>query len=527
MPVFRWSIFIVLILAALCAVSAPSASFAQSSNSSDAITIGTIDLPNTLDPGEAYDFATWEVLGHLYTGLTRQIPGSLDYELALAQEVTVSDDRLTYTFVLRDDAVFSDGTPITARTFVVSIERVLALGRDAAQAVEPYVERVTAVNETTLEFRLKRPVPYFLGLLALPPYFPMHPTLAQRSRPNPFAEGGLIGNGPYLLDTFEVGDQIILTANPAYDLGPQPATPTIVLRAFRRSQDLRDAVRAHQVDLAWRALYPGHVFELEEAAVEGLTIYNQPGVRTFYLYMGQDREPAEDPLVRKAVTLLLKRQTVIDQFRGYATPLTSLVPDLFPDAYAPLWPAAPDVPLAEETLRQAGYRARGDARLGVSISFSEPTYGNFLANAVALMGRRSFDETQFVSYGVFLDIDTSTFTRMLERGEAMFAIFGWTPIVPHPAAYLYPLAHSDNPIPRNGKYANPAIDDLLDQAALLDDPAAQGELYREASALLLEDYALMPLWQDHLVLVAWDDIEGVQMEANGFLHYEQLARTGS
>ncbi|NLF76689.1 MAG: hypothetical protein GX573_13410, partial [Chloroflexi bacterium] len=148
-------------------------------------------------------------------------------------------------------------------------------------------------------------------------------------------------------------------------------------------------------------------------------------------------------------------------------------------------------------------------------------------SAVALLDRRSFDETLFVNHGVYLDVDTPTFTRALERGETAFAVYGWTPIVAHPAAYLDPLAHSDNPIPRNGRYAIDAIDDLLDEAALLADPAAQGALYREVAALLLEDHALVPLWQDHVVLVAWDTVEGIQIEANGFLHYDQLARRGS
>jgi len=521
---FRPILLAALALTLFWTGSAPHVSLAQPA---DTLTIGTTDLPNTLDPGEAYDFAAWEVLTHLYTGLTRQVPGTLDYELALAQNVAISDDRLVYTFGLRAGIAFSDGTPITAPTFVDSVERALAMGRGAAQAVEPYVESVAAVDDATLEFRLKKPVPYFLGLLALPPYFPVHPALAQRAQPNPFAEGGLTGNGPYLLESFDVHDEIVLAANPAFDLGPQPATPTIRITAYERSQDLRDAVRNREVDIAWRALYLGHMFELEEAAIGGLTITNQPGTRVFYLYMGQDREPTEDPLVRQAVTLLIKRQAAVDQFKGYATPLTSLVPDLFPDAYAPIWPAAPDVVLAEETLRQAGYRARGDARLDVGISFSQPAYGDFAASAVALLDRRSFDETLFVNHGVYLDVDTPTFTRALERGETAFAIYGWTPIVAHPAVYLDPLAHSDNPIPRNGRYANDAIDDLLDEAALLADPAAQGALYREVAALLLEDYALVPLWQDHVVLVAWDTVEGIQIEANGFLHYDQLARRGS
>ncbi|MCZ7629981.1 MAG: ABC transporter substrate-binding protein [Microthrixaceae bacterium] len=97
---------------------------------------------------------------------------------------------------------------------------------------------------------------------------------------------------------------------------PNRPRHAIQLRAYERSQDLRDAVRNREVDIAWRALYLGHVLELESDASQGMTITHQPGTRAFYLYMGQDREPTEDPLVREAITLLLKRQTAVDQFKG-------------------------------------------------------------------------------------------------------------------------------------------------------------------------------------------------------------------
>ena len=198
--------------------------------------------------------------------------------------------------------------------------------------------------------------------------------------------------------------------------------------------------------------------------------------------MGQDREPTEDPLVRRAVTLLIKRQAAVDQFKGYATPLTSLVPDLFPDAYAPIWPAAPDVVLAEETLRQAGYRARGDARLDVGISFSQPAYGDFAASAVALLDRRSFDETLFVNHGVYLDVDTPTFTRALERGETAFAVY----LDAHRRAsgVLDPRIRTTRS--RNSRYAIDAIDDLLDEAALLALIRRRRALAPQVAALLLE-----------------------------------------
>jgi ABC-type transport system substrate-binding protein len=489
----------------------------------DTITIGVTDLPNTLDSGEAYDFHVWEVLSHLYTGLTRQIPGTIEYELALASAVRVSEDRLTYTFTLRDDAAFSDGTPITAQTFVDSIGRVLALKRGAADAVEPYVASVVATTSGKLVFRLTRPVPYFLGLVSLPPYFPQYPDLAQSEQPQPFP-AHLIGNGPYLLGEFRVRDQITLTVNPHYTFGPPPSTPTIILRRYPRSQDLRDALRDHEVDLAWTTLYLGHVTELQSVA--GLRIVEQPSARVFYLTFNHNREPFDDPGARRAITLLLDRASVAQTaLNGHVTPLISLVPAEFPDAYAPIWPDDNDIAQAEIALRDAGYRPRGQAQLQFEIGYSLQTYGQTYLAGVAQIVQREFGASEYVAVRLRTDIDTPTLISVLERGEAREAMFfAWTPIAPHPDAYLRPLAHSAEPIPRNGGYARPQLDTLLDDAAQLDDPAEQGARYREVAALLLEDHDLAPIWQDHLFVVAWDDIEGILVEPNFLLHYDWLAR---
>ncbi|MCZ7629982.1 MAG: hypothetical protein M5U19_13450 [Microthrixaceae bacterium] len=183
------------------------------------------------------------------------------------------------------------------------------------------------------------------------------------------------------------------------------------------------------------------------------------------------------------------------------------MPDLFAAAYDPIWPTAPDVALAEETLLQAGYRARGDARLDVGISFSEPTYGNFMAGAVALMDRRSrrnaVRESRRVPGHRHVHLHADDRPRRDRVRHLRLDADR-----PAPGSLFRSAGTLGQPDPRNGRYTNPAINALLDQAAALDDPAAQGELYRAASRLLLEDYALIPLWQDHIVLVAWDTVEG-------------------
>ncbi len=518
MPLLRRSFFAALMIVPLLMAAGLPAAVARQT---DTIVIGTTDLPTSLDPAEAYDFMTWEVLSHLYVGLVRQLPGTLDYELALAEDHTVSADGLTHTFTLRSGQTFSDGTPITAQTFVDSVTRVLALRRSAVSLVEPYVADVTAPSERELVFTLKRPTPYFLQLLALPAYYPQHPALVSSATPQPFPTE-IIGNGPYRLQRFAVRQEIVLQANPAYALGPAPQTETIVLRQFSRSQDLREALLHHEVDIAWRALLLDDVEHLD--GQPGLRVLDLPATRTFYLYLNQNREPTDDPLVREALTVLIDRSALAGILGTHATPLMALVPPQFETAYAPLWPDAPDIPTAEATLRAAGYKERGTPKLSITVGFSLPLYGVPYADAVTRLVRASFQPTSFVDYSTFTDIDGVTFMDVLQEGGIGLAIFAWTPVVPHPYAYLFPLLHSSQALPTNGRFARPELDLLLDQIAGQPDAEAQAALYAQLAEWVLDDHALIPLWQDHLQLAAWDTIAGIAIAPNYRLSYEQLSR---
>ena len=134
----RSGVVFVLALSLLCALLPGASGLAQDA---PAIVIGLTDFPRTLDPADATDLPSWELLYHVATGLTRQVPGTLDYELALAADHTVSADGLEHTFTIRPEAAFNDGTPITAQTFVDSIERVIALGRSRRGLRQPLCDR--------------------------------------------------------------------------------------------------------------------------------------------------------------------------------------------------------------------------------------------------------------------------------------------------------------------------------------------------------------------------------------------------
>src|SRR5690606_27749889 len=145
-----------------------------------------------------------------------------------------------------------------------------------------------------------------------------------------------------------------------------------------------------------------------------------------------------------AIVRLLEREESVQQgFVAQMSPLTSLVPGLFSEAYAPIWPDEPDVPAAEEARRAGAYSDRGSFRLSFRLTTSRYLYVDRRVSGVQQLLRASLRDTDYVLSGLSSDRTGSEFMRDVREGTPSAAVIGWTPIVPHPLAYLRPLVHSD------------------------------------------------------------------------------------
>ncbi len=493
------------------------------------IIIGTTDFPRTLDPADAIDYPSWELMNHLYTGLTRQVPGTLTFELALADQHIVSDDGLLHTFVVRPGATFDDGTAITAAVFTDAINRVIDSGRNSADLINRYVTGV-AVSEdidNAVAFRLTVPMAAtdFEALVALPPFYPQHPGV--------FPEGDLldiyqadsfVGNGVYRLESIQPAREIVLAANDSYG-GPPAANDRIILRRYRLPIDLRRAIQAHEIDIAWQALALPDLDAI--MAAPDIVIQRQPNLQTFYMVLNQEQlsinnqNSFDDPAIREAFALLIDRErSAAFGFDETVTPLYSLLPPQFGGG-AVVFPAR-DTEQADAVLTEAGYSPRRRP-VQTPLYISTDNYGD-LMGAAAQEVRRAVEDSEIANISAILDDGTETFTRTVYRGEYLSAIIGWRPPFASPAGYLLPLAHSGWRIPDGAGYASVAIDNLLRDAALAAGPDERALAYQAVERLLLADFALLPLWQGIDVIAYRENITGITLEANSWLRYETLSR---
>lgn len=468
-----------------------------------ALTIGTLEPLVNLDPADADSFFEWEVLTHLYTGLTRQVPGTLTYELALAESHTASTDGLTHTFRIRPEAAFNDGTPITAQTFADSISRVLRLNGRAAAVITPYV-RAAAVDETgALQLTLTKPLPFVWQLVALPPFFPVHPHSfpADRLNRQPGADS-VHSNGIYRLSSVSF-EAYTLTADAAWR-GTPPQTPILTLRRYPNSAALREALKRGEIQVAWRgmaladgAALPAESFQTQQA----------PSLQVFYLVVGQRREPFNDLAARRVLSLGLNRERAVrDGLGGYGIPLETFTP--INNADSPRYPT-----FDAEALRAALESSRYSRfnQIVSEVQTARLLYGDAALTAAA----RLFAETTTIDALRFVVQETEprTFRDQIQRRAFRLLIIGWLPLVPHPHAYFEPLL--------TGELAVGADYDSTEAAALLA-AAAQSNAYEQVEALALRDLVVIPLWQSVQTLHATEGVSGILIEPNFLLRYDHL-----
>ena len=299
------------------------------------IVIGTVEKLSTLDPADAGDVFTWEVLSHLFTGLTRQKTNSIEYELALASDHTVSEDGLTHTFTVRPNAAFNDGTPITAQTFADSINRTLKLNGRGGKIVAQYVKAASAdATANTLALELVKPLPYVEQLVALPIFAPLPPSYTADSFNN--IPTTFVTNGIYKVEKFEASKSITLTADPAWK-GDAPLTDSITITHYDLPADLRTALVDGSVDLAWRGL-PNDDIDIALRA-SGIRSEHAPGLQSFYLLMDVTQKPLNNLIARQGTSYMMDRDRAVKVgLQNTADALYSLVPPQL-DAQAAKYPA--------------------------------------------------------------------------------------------------------------------------------------------------------------------------------------------
>ncbi|MEM0059616.1 MAG: ABC transporter substrate-binding protein, partial [Desulfurococcaceae archaeon] len=209
---------VAVVAAALFLVKPPAPQQAEKK-----LVVGTTYDPKTLDPALVYDIASAMVVQNIYDQLLGYKPGSTDLAPRLAERWESSENATVWTFYLRRNVRFHDGTELTADIVKYSIERAKQLQGPPAFLLD-VVDRVEVVDKYTVRFVLKYPFAPFASLATFTIFSPV-PINATNLEENP------VGTGPFKLESWKKGEQIVLTANKDYWRSP-PKLDKVIIKIY-------------------------------------------------------------------------------------------------------------------------------------------------------------------------------------------------------------------------------------------------------------------------------------------------------
>ena len=463
--------------------------------------------PETLDQHKARTTQAADILRDLGEGL---VGYSADGELvpAAATSWDVSDDGLTYTFHLRDDAKWSNGDPVVAAHFVAGVER-LVNPETAAFYAEflSDVSDIEAIDELTLALTLSQPTPYMLSLLTHPATFPIHtPSVAEHA--DGFARPGkFVSNGPYRLEAWVPGAIVSLRRNDQYWNNAATSIDTVNYHVLVQDSSELNRYRAGELHIT-STVPPDNFAQVQEELADQLHVAPYLGV--YYYGFNLSRPPFKDnPGLRQALSMSIDREQLTSKVTGRGeAPAYSWVPpganNYEPPAlsYSAMTQAERNQ-VARNLYKSAGYS--DDSPLQIELRYNTSDTQRRVAVAIQSMWKEVL--------GVETTLINEEFQVLLAniRQRDITEVFRASWIGDYNDAHGFlKILESDNPANTPG-YRSEDFDSLMQRAAGQTDLGSRRLFLEEAERVMLADHPTIPIYfyvSKHLVspeLEGWGD----------------------
>ncbi|HEY7542852.1 MAG TPA: ABC transporter substrate-binding protein [Methylomirabilota bacterium] len=436
-----------------------------------------------LDPGETEGLITpFMVLYPLHDALVKPMPGNINTP-SLAESWSVSKDGLTYEFVIRKNAKFHNGDPVTAEDVKFTFERYKGA---SARLLKEKVKEVQIVAPNRVRFVLKDAWPDFMafyGTSATGAAWIVPKKYIERVGEEGFKKAP-VGAGPYKFVSFQPGVELVLEAFPDYWRKP-PQVKRIIMKSIPDESTRAAAVKTGEVDIAY--LFVGAVAE---------ELKRTPGVRITapllygmywldFLDQWDAKSPWHDKRVRQAASLVIDRDAINQaEMLGYGKTTGAFVPPEFDFALKVDAPKL-DPKRAKQLMTEAGYPNGFDAGditpLPPYTSLAE-TVGGYLQG----IGIRSRVR----------NMERATFMTTWHEKKLRGLLIGATGAAGNAAARLEPF------VTKGGLYAYgslPEIDDLFQQQAKELDRKKREAMLHQIQKIVVDQALVAPIFQQGFI----------------------------
>lgn len=516
------------------ALAAPGAS--RSTLSSDKQGGGTFTFaiwqnPDSLDPGVTGLIAAGYILSQVYVPLIWHRPGvdpNSDFLPGLAESWEASEDATEYTFHLRKDVKFHDGTPLNAEAVKVSFDHIVnpdTQSLSAAAGLGPY-DHTEVVDEFTAKIVFSQPNGSFLNTVADSAYSPSSPT-ALAAKGADFGQSP-VGNGPYMFKEWVINDHVTIVKNPDF------AWPSggfanqggaffdeIVFRIIPDASTRVNALKTGEVDMA-ENLPPQDVqsfsgdsnFQVFTSDVTGMPYCIMVNVAT---------APTDDLAVRQALQYAVSQEQIVEAlYQGVYEPAHNvfLPATLGYDASLDTMYTY-DPEKAKQILDEAGWVMNGDVREkdGQQLKLNFVNIADFGFDDISLVM-----QAQFAEVGIQADITAEAFTAAAatyNSGTHNLADFFYYAVDPY---FMRSLWFCDQ-IPSGFNwmhYCQEDFETLVNSGNATADPAQRATIYAQAAKMVMEAATVIPVYQQRAVFAGKANISGLTFSLNGMPYFNDV-----
>jgi oligopeptide transport system substrate-binding protein len=469
--------------------------------------------PPTLDPALATDHSSVQVAIQLFEGLTEIDEAGQPAPLG-AERWEVADDGRTFTFTLKGDRLWSDGTAVSANDYVWAWRRAIdprtasdyaSLFYPIKNAMRIHSERldsallgVTARDARTLVVNLEEPLAHFPRLTSLVTFAPLKKEALERFGDRWTRPENIVVNGPFRLLEWVHDKQIVLERNLTYP-GFERLMPRATFRIYPDdgAAQVLAAYESGSLDVfgtgASFEIPPGDADRILGDATARLAVRTTPQSGTLFLAVNHRKPHFQDSRVRRALGQVIEREKLLKEvLRRVGAPAVSLVPEGIVGRDEARWPGE-DVDAARAALADAGF-PEGKDFPPISFAFNVSPQWQQLGEYL----RQRYQDT----LGIELKLEPMEWTAFMRwrRGEEWpkdgdLARGGWLSDYEDPYNWYNLIWDSrEDPSSFNAGWKHEAYDTAVREAAMTFERGERAALYGRADETLASEYPAIPIF---------------------------------
>lgn len=479
-------------------------------SASRVLRFGITQAPASLDPAATTDLYYCQIVFNIFETLIAMDWEKREFIPSLATAWQGDSTRTRWTFSLRRNVVFHDGSPFNAEAVKISLERQFNSSSpyyrkdqtDTYGYALSMIKEIRAVNDSTVQFILEYPFSAFLDNLTTPNFATIVSPRALEKFGENFGNHP-VGTGPFRFDSWTADSQIVIKKFERY-WGKPSQIDNVVYKIIPSLEEKLQQLRNGKLEI---------ISGLSAASVSDL--YLTPSIKvvevgllgTGFLGFNCQADPFSKVEARRAVAHALDKKSIVYSVsRGLAAIARGPLPPIAMGYDTTLASPKYDPPAARELLQSSGYD--NDSVVAFHyFSQTDTLRGMPLVQAIKADLEKIGMPVELVQYN-----DWEAYRKnVLIGGRSQIFIDGWPSYTRHPDNFLYSLFHSKS-TQNFFNYKNPEVDSLLEQARRTPDEPTQRVLYRRIQEIILHDVPAVFLSHPKAVYAIRDRVKNFRVD---------------